>query len=455
MLVETRLGDERQHLRVGHVDPVRLHLLAQDRDARLEVGRLDVGDQAPFEAAAQPRLERRDVARRPVARHDDLRAGLVERVERVEELLLDPLLVLEELHVVDQQHVVGAVALLEALDPLVAERVDEVVHERLARDVADARVGGVLAHVLRDRLQQMRLAEAGAAVDEERVVGLRRRFGDRERGRVREAVRRADHEGVEGVLRVEAAALGPARLDPLDDRRRPRARRRRSRPGAARRAPRSETRSSIGRSRPVTSRIAAPIRPRKWPSIQSRVKSLGTPRTKRSSVELEALGLSEPGSVGRVVQRTPEPTSYLAPQALRSQLDLVLHPDASPSTRERGAASIPTCQNTANVGFLQGLTTRRRSLHSCGKSWGKLPDRHRSLRLACGESGGRRTAILARSRPPTGGFLAPLSRLDEAHLPAQRPSPQAQARFSCAHVDARRAAILKRRRAKGRARLSA
>ena len=41
----------------------------------------------------------------------------------------------------------------------------------------------------------------------------------------------------------------------------------------------SEMRSSIGRSSPVTSRIAAPIRPRKWPSIQSRVKSFGTPST--------------------------------------------------------------------------------------------------------------------------------------------------------------------------------
>src|SRR4029077_21047136 len=42
--------------------------------------------------------------------------------------------------------------------------------------------------------------------------------------------------------------------------------------------------------------------------------------------ELEALGLSEPGSIGRVVQCTSEPTSNFAPQALRSQLDLVLHP---------------------------------------------------------------------------------------------------------------------------------
>ena len=104
------------------------------------------------------------------------------------------------------EHVVGAVALLEALDPLVAERVDEVVDERLRGDVADGHVRRVRADVVRDRVQQVRLAEAGVAVDEERVVGLRRRLGDRERGGVREAVRRADHERVERVLRVDAAA---------------------------------------------------------------------------------------------------------------------------------------------------------------------------------------------------------------------------------------------------------
>src|SRR6266581_808035 len=46
---------------------------------------------------------------------------------------------------------------------------------------------------------------------------------------------------------------------------------------------RSVTESATRRSWPVTSRTAALIRPRKWPSIHSRVKSFGTPRTKASS----------------------------------------------------------------------------------------------------------------------------------------------------------------------------
>src|SRR6478672_2576243 len=118
------VSDEKATTRVSA--PSSSRMFVETRDAGLEIGRLDVGDQPPLEARAQPLLERRDLARRAVARHDDLPAGLVERVEGVEELLLDSLLVLEELHVVDQQDVVGAVALLEPLDALVAEAVDEV-----------------------------------------------------------------------------------------------------------------------------------------------------------------------------------------------------------------------------------------------------------------------------------------------------------------------------------------
>ena len=63
-------------------------------------------------------------------------------------------------------------------------------------------VGGVVA----DRVQQVRLAQPGAAVDEQRVVRLGRRLGDRDRRGVREPVGRADDERLEHVLRVEPVA---------------------------------------------------------------------------------------------------------------------------------------------------------------------------------------------------------------------------------------------------------
>src|SRR5580765_2729610 len=57
--------------------------------------------------------------------------------------------------------------------------------------------------------------------------------------------------------------------------------------------------SAIRRSCPVTSRTAAEMKPRKWPSIHSLVKSFGTPITNVSSVS--SLPLAPPNHVRYVV----------------------------------------------------------------------------------------------------------------------------------------------------------
>ena len=75
--------------------------------------------------------------------------------------------------------------------------------KRLGGDVADLEARVVLEHVLRDGLEEVRLAQSGGAVDEQRVVGPARRLGHRQRRRLREAVRGAGHERVEGVLRID------------------------------------------------------------------------------------------------------------------------------------------------------------------------------------------------------------------------------------------------------------
>ena len=54
-----------------------------------------------------------------------------------------------------------------------------------------------------DGVQEVGLAEAGVAVDEERVVGLGRCLGHGDRRGVGESVGSADDEVVEAVLRVE------------------------------------------------------------------------------------------------------------------------------------------------------------------------------------------------------------------------------------------------------------
>ncbi|MBG9885101.1 hypothetical protein ABE10_00575, partial [Bacillus toyonensis] len=118
-------GDDRcdvlQHL-VRDVQGLTLRLLAEDGDAGLEVGRLDVGDEAPLEAAAHPVLEPGEVLGRDVAGDHDLLVVIVQGVERVEERLLGLRASLEELDVVDQEDVHVAVPGLEGGAAVVRDR---------------------------------------------------------------------------------------------------------------------------------------------------------------------------------------------------------------------------------------------------------------------------------------------------------------------------------------------
>src|SRR6185437_1058447 len=82
----------------------------------------------------------------------------------------------------------------------------EARHEALGGEIEDLRLGLALLHVPGNRVQQMGLAQADAAVNEERVEQLLRRgesSGNLLRRGVREPVRGADQEGVESEPRIE------------------------------------------------------------------------------------------------------------------------------------------------------------------------------------------------------------------------------------------------------------
>src|SRR5207248_3015394 len=107
-------------------------------------------------------------------------AAPVQRVEGVEELLHRLLLVAEELDVVQQQDVaLLAVARAELGHAVLLERVDEVVGERLRRQVHNVAIRVLPQRVVADGVHQVRLAESHAAVQEQRVVRLARRVRDR------------------------------------------------------------------------------------------------------------------------------------------------------------------------------------------------------------------------------------------------------------------------------------
>ncbi len=199
------LGDEESDVLV-EPDAVVLGLLEEDRNAHLELGRLDRDREAPAEARDQAILDPRHLAREAVARDGDLLVRLEERVERIEELFLGTRLADEELHVVDEEEVERAVVALERVEALVLVGTHHVGHELLGVDVAHLGFRVALQHLGADRLQQVRLAQARAAIDEERVVGRAGILGHLDGRGARDLVGLAVHEvgeceaGVEAVL---------------------------------------------------------------------------------------------------------------------------------------------------------------------------------------------------------------------------------------------------------------
>ena len=201
-------GDEQRNLG-GKVGLLGLGFFLKDGDLGLEIGRLNVCDQAPLEARAQAVFEVCQLLGRAVAGDHDLLHALVQRVEGVEELLLGALLAGQELDVVDEQHVHVAELVAEAGHLVVAHGVDHLVGELLARDVADGGLRLAALHVVADGMHQVGFAHADAAIDEERVVGFGWALRDGLRRRHGELVAAADDEGVELVARVELRCSAP------------------------------------------------------------------------------------------------------------------------------------------------------------------------------------------------------------------------------------------------------
>ncbi len=178
-------------------------LFLHDGDARLVAGFFDAGDQAPVEAAGEPLFQLGDFAGRAVGADDDLPVLLVQRVEGVEELLLRAVLAGQEMDVVDDEQVRVAVSMAEVARLVALDGGDELVDEGVAGEVKDARFRLGCQHALGDGLEQVRLAQPDAAVDEQRIVAPAGLIGDGDRCRMGELVAGSDDKAVESVIRVE------------------------------------------------------------------------------------------------------------------------------------------------------------------------------------------------------------------------------------------------------------
>ena len=195
------VGDELGHI-LRQVEMEKLCLPLDDGHAGLKIWRLDVGGQAPLETGAQTLFQTLDLLGRAVGGDDDLLVGVVEGVEGVEELFLRGLLARDELDVVHQQQVGHAVLHPEVFGAAGADGGDQLVGELLTGDVHDDEVGVGALDLGLDGRQQMGLAEARAAVDEQRVVGAGGVGGNSLRRSKRKLVGGAFDEVLEGKLVV-------------------------------------------------------------------------------------------------------------------------------------------------------------------------------------------------------------------------------------------------------------
>src|SRR5947209_3660581 len=112
----------------------------------------------------------------------------------MEELFLRAFLARDKLDVINQENINAAVARAELLIPVLADRIDHLVCESLRGDIQDAAPRLSLHREMPNRVQDVRLAETDAAIDEERVVGSSRILRHREGGRGCQAIESADDE---------------------------------------------------------------------------------------------------------------------------------------------------------------------------------------------------------------------------------------------------------------------
>ena len=226
-------------------------------------------------------------------------------VEGVEELLLGAGLALEELDVVDEQHVDVAEAGLEGLRATATERAEELVREGLTGRAADAERRVVGQQQVRDRAQQVGLADARRTADEQGVVGLGGHLGDGERRGVREPVGVADDELVEGQLGVAQRAdrragsrrSGPSRVGGGGRRRAPRAR--------APRARSAGVSSTVASGPSSSATVAWMMRPKRSSDPATGLRRRGLEH-EVLLVELERLQRLEPEPEGGLVDREGE-----------------------------------------------------------------------------------------------------------------------------------------------------
>ena len=109
----------------------------------------------------------------------------------------------KELDVVHQQHVHVAELVAEAGHLVIAERVNHLIGELLAGDIADSRLGQSPLDFVSDGLHQVSFAHTDATIEEKRVIGFGRTLRHGLAGRLGKLISTANDECVKGVAGIQ------------------------------------------------------------------------------------------------------------------------------------------------------------------------------------------------------------------------------------------------------------
>ena len=127
-----------------------------------------VGDEAPLKAGLEPIFQTSDLVGIAIARDDDLLMALIQRVERVKELVLRLALACQELDVVDEEDIdIVAEAFAERFESLVVSALDELVDPLLRRQQRHPLLGMPGQDFVADGVQKVRLAKSGGSKEEQ------------------------------------------------------------------------------------------------------------------------------------------------------------------------------------------------------------------------------------------------------------------------------------------------
>ena len=130
-----------------------------------------------------------------------------QRIEGIEEFFLGAVLSAEELDIVDEQQIQRVVVLLESVEGFVLVGPYDIGYILFCMDIADLRLRAALLNQVPYRLQQMRLPQAHATIDEQWVVCSSRVFRDLQSRGTSKLIRFAGNERVERKARIQAAAI--------------------------------------------------------------------------------------------------------------------------------------------------------------------------------------------------------------------------------------------------------